>query len=57
MYLIRLHTQIYFNGGRREWQRVIKGGGIDGGEREWWTEGEVESEGQGRDGVMEGGME
>ena len=42
---------------------MIKGGGIDGGEREWWTEGEVESEGGGgwsdggRNGVMERGME
>ena len=31
---------------------MIKGGGIDGGGREWWTEGVVESEGGGRDGVM-----
>ena len=36
---------------------MIKGGGVDGGGREWCTEGEVESEGEGRDGVMEGGME
>ena len=33
----------------------IKGGEIDEGGREWWTEGEVETEGEGRDGVMEGG--
>ena len=36
---------------------VMEGGGIDGGGREWWTEGEVESEGGGRDGGLEGGME
>ena len=36
---------------------MIKGGGIDEGGRECWTQGEVESEGGGRDGVMEGGIE
>ena len=36
---------------------MMKGGGIDGGGREWWTEGEVEREGGGREGVVEGRME
>ena len=38
-------------GGGRVWYRVMKGGGSDGGEGDWWAQREWWREGGGGDGV------